>query len=241
MIKLVLPPLRERSLTMEADWPTRTASDPRDHEWETERERGERPPLAGRVAFGGPLAVPVTSDYVTDDPVLRVFVEREAAHSVYHLVHMSVSFAGEPATPRLDSVVIELTMSSTGGPEPVAWSMAPLRITDPVQIERGFRLGPNLKLQDLEVGVGEFEWKASSSRSEIFLQAHRELRADPAWEFRRTAAMALYGSHRLIMVVRSARDEATSVTGTIRAATKGNLLRRYRRDLPDPLSLAAVL
>jgi hypothetical protein len=229
MITVPLPALREQVLTLEPDDPTRGARG----------EGGAVPPLGGRITLGGPYAVAVTADYVADDRDLRAFVENEAAHRVYHIVHMSVSFAGEPARPRLHRAAIEIRLSGTAAPEPVAWSMSPLRVTDSVQVERSFRLGPELKLHDVEVSGAEVEQKESWQRTQVFLQAQRVLRSDPAWEFTRTKTMSMYGSYRLIMVVRAARDEVTSFSGTVTAATRGNLLRRYRRELPDPLVLNA--
>jgi hypothetical protein len=46
---------------------------------------------------------------------------------------------------------------------------------------------------------------------------------------------------RLVMVVRAAKDQPASISVTVAATARGNLLRRYQRDFPDLLSLAAVL
>jgi hypothetical protein len=226
-----LPSLPEQGLTLESSDPSRGA-----------HEAARVPPLTDRIALGGPVAVAVTPDYVADDPGLRAFVAGEAAHAVYYLVHLSVSFAAEPASPRLDSAALDLTLSGPAdAPQPVAWSMSPLRVSDPVQLERRFSLGPELKLADVSVKLGELDRTVSRQREDIFLQAQGELRADPRWEFQHTPAARLYGSFRLIMVVRAATGQPTSLSATIRAATKGNLLRRYRRELTGPLALTAVL
>jgi hypothetical protein len=233
MIELSLPVLPEQELTLESDEPSRGGPDP---------GATGLPPLEGRVTLGGPFTVPVTPDYVADDPSLRMFVEQEAAHSVYHVVHLSLTFAGEPGAPRLARAAIELGLSSTStAAEPVAWSMTPLRVTETAQVERSFTLGPTLKLHEAEASLGGIGQTVTGSRTDVFLQALRELRPDPAWEFTRTRDMHLYGSHRLTMVVRAPRDGATSLSGTVRAATKGGLLRWYRRELPDPLPLVSVL
>jgi hypothetical protein len=231
MITVTLPALVEDQLTLDSDEPTRGA-----------HGTGGVPPLAGRVAVGGPYAVPVTPEFVAGDPGLRAFVEREMAQNVYHLVHLSLSFAAEPAAPALDQAAIELRLSAaTAVCPPVAWSMTPLQITDSVNVERTFRLGPELKLEEAGLSLGSVERTVSGPRTEIFLQAQRELRSDPAWEFQRTRTMRLYGSHRLVMVIRAGKDDAVSISGTVRAATRGNLLRWYRRELPGPLPLTAVL
>jgi len=231
VLVVTLPALREHGLTLESSDPSRG-----DH------AAPRVPPLTDRISLGGPYAVPVTPDYVADDAGLRAFVMAEAAHSVYHLVHLSVSFAGEPATPRLDSATVEITLAGPeGAPPPVAWSMTPLRVSDPVALSRRFTLGPELKLGDASVKLGEFEQDVSRQQADIFLQAQGELQAHPSWEFRHTASARLYGSYRLILVVRAARGAATGLSATVRAATKGNLFRRYRQDLAGPLALTTAL
>jgi hypothetical protein len=198
------------------------------------------PDLTNRVAIGGPYAVPVTAEYVAGDPGLRAFVESEAARFTYHLVHMSASFAEAPGGPRLDSATLTLKLAAPAGhPEPVAWSMAPLQVTDTVQVERRLTLGPQLKLLDVEVSAGQFEQTTSWQRTEVFLQAQRELRSDPGWEFRHTRTMRLYGSFRLTMVVRAASNQHMHISGTVLAATRGNMLRRYRSALPASPPLEA--
>jgi hypothetical protein len=198
--------------------------------------------LTNRVAIGGPYAVPVTADYVASDLDLRAFVDGEAARFTYHLVHMSASFAGTAGQPRLETATVSLKLAApTGSPEPVAWSMAPLRITDTAQVERRLTLGPQLKLQDAEVSAGQFEQTTSWQRIDVFLQAQRELRSDPGWEFRQTRTMRLQGSFRLTMVVRAASNKPVRVTGTVLATTRGNLLRRYRGQLPASPPLEAVV
>ncbi len=202
----------------------------------------ESAPVTGQVFLGGPVSVPVTPDYVAEDPDLRAFVEREAEHSVYHLVHLSVSFRSGPGLPRLHTSSVELRLSSPSKVRaPVAWSMSPLRVSDVSQTERTFSLGPELKFQDVEMTVGGYEASTSRTRAVPFLLGVRELREDPGWEFTRTRTMSLDGSHRLVLVVRSDRNAPTGVTGTVRASTRGNLLRRYKSALPEPLTLNAVL
>jgi hypothetical protein len=233
MIEVVLPVLPERELVLESVSAVRASVDD---------VRSPVPGLAGRVALGGPCAVPVTAEYVAEDPALRAFVEQESATSLYHVVHLSVSFAPRPTAPRLGRVSVELRLASTStAVEPVAWSMTPLRVSSTVHVQDSVRLGPQLKLEHAQVSLGEIGRSVSRDRGEVFLQALRELRSDPAWEFTRTRAISLSGSHRLVLVVRASRDGETSISGAVRAVTRGNLLRRYERELPDPLALASVL
>jgi hypothetical protein len=231
MIELLLPELPEYEIPLEPDGAARG-----------KHEATGATALSGRVALGGPYSIQITPDYVAGDSDLREFIKHEAEHSIYHLVHLSVSFIEDRGAPRLDAATLELKLTSpVGNPQPTAWSMSPLRITDPVQVERRFTLGPHLKLGDAEISGGEFEQTASWQRGEVFLQAQRELRSDPAWQFRHTRTMRLYGAFRLIMVVRAGRNQAVNLTGTVLAATKGNLLRRYRGELPAAPPLEATV
>ncbi|MBB6118574.1 hypothetical protein [Nocardiopsis algeriensis] len=202
----------------------------------------ERGALTERVFLGGPVSVPITPEYTAGDPALKAFVEREAGHSTYHLVHLSVSFANGPGLPPLRTASVELKLSSASGVRPpVAWSMSPLRVDEVSQVQQTFHLGPELKFQDVEVALGGYEASRSAARTAPFLLGMRELRDDPGWEFTRTRTMALDGTHRLVLVVRAERGGTAGVTGTVRATTRGNLLRRYRSALPRPLTLSTVL
>lgn len=235
MIPVVFPDLPEQALVLEPDQTYRGGADGSPEEDGTQL-------LAGRIALGGPHAVPVTLDYVAADPELRTFVAQEAGHYTYHLVHLSVSFAAEPSTPRLERLTVELKLSaSVPQPAPVAWSMAPLRLGDTVQVEHSFRLGPELKLAEADFKLGEVERTVSGQRTKVFLQAQRELRSDPAWEFTSARKISLYGSYRLIMVVRAAVGVTTNIHSTLHAATRENLLHRYRRELPESLPLITPL
>ena len=119
--------------------------------------------------------------------------------------------------------------------------MTPLRVTDAVQVERHFRLGPQLQFENIGVSAGEFEQTTSRQRTEIFLQAQRQLRSDPAWEFRRTRTSGLAGSHRLVMVIRAGRKQDTTISVSVRATTKGNLLHRYAQAVPMVAAVESVV
>ena len=224
LIDIVCPVLQEHELTLDAIISTRG-----------EHSAGRTSELAGRISLGGPYAVPVTSEFVAADSDLRAFVEQEA-DSTFHLVHMSVSFAAEPTTPTFDTVTLGLSLTSAGPPTPVAWSMTPLRMTSTSHVEQRLRLGPQLKLVD-----AEFERTTARDREEVYLQAQRELRSDPAWEFRRTRTAPLHGSHRLVMVIRAGLGQSTAITATVQATVRRPLLRRYKHEVPSAYTLEAVI
>lgn len=199
--------------------------------------------LDGRVQLGGPFAVPVTPEYVAESADLRTFVEQEAVHHRYYLVHISVTFDAAPDDPPLGTAAMDLALLSPGkSGRPIAWSMSPFRITDPTEITSSITLGPQLKLGGIGLaGIGKTITQ-SHDENDIFLQAFRELRADPGWRLRRTAAMTLYGSFRFNMIVRSEIEAATELELTITASVpRRGWLRSYNYSLPDPLIMSAVV
>ena len=252
-VELVVPEMSRRDLTL--DWVETVRGDvPADEEpvYDAPPDgepagpaRGYPPrvvpPLRGRVSVGGPFADPVTPEFVAANAELSAFVRTESAHHEYHVVYMSVSFAARPATPRLVAARVELTLSSTvRTPEPVALSMSPRHFSDSTQVQRVLKLGPQLSLLEVEAGLGEVSRTTTREDREYFLQALNPMRSDPVWEFRRTKAMDHVGAYDQVMVVRTARGAATSVSGVVSASTKGNVWRWYEQDLPEPLRLASV-
>lgn len=198
--------------------------------------------LAGRIKLGGPVCVPVTDSYVDKDADLRAFLAQEALRFTYHLVHLSLSCAPEPQKPRLEWVEVQLMLTSSDHAEPaIAWSMTPLRITDPAEVTSSWQLGPQLKLLGVEATLGKLDRSRTNHQAEVYLEGRNELRYDPVWELRRTRTMALRGSHRMIMVVRAARGSTTTISGTVSGATvSGSILRREHTALPESITVSAV-
>ncbi|WP_405923583.1 hypothetical protein [Streptomyces sp. NBC_00035] len=238
MIEFTFPELPEESLSLSLDRTGRSSGDP----------VPTGPPLEGRVSLGGPLAVPVTSAYTADDKDLAAFVEQEAARAVYHVVHLAVAMAPEPKAPRLDSVRVELDLSAHGVPAasvedpPIAWSMAPSKIKDEVEIGTTLRLGPQLKIAPVQATLGEISRTRTVRRSRPLLEAVGELSARPRWVMRGTKDVPLTGSQRLVLVVRVPIGIVAEVATTVHASVvKGSILRRYVRQLPGALSLSTVV
>lgn len=227
MIDLELPPLPQQKVSLQLESDLRTVGGA----------------LDGRITLGGPIAASVTPAYVAGDADLRLYVEQEAAHSIYHLVHLSLSFEAELDTPALETTALELSLSSTAAAhEPVAWSMMPTRITDPTQLSTTVRLGPQLKLFGIDATAGSWERGRVERDKDVFLEALHELRADPAWHLYRTQTMPLRGSHRFIMVLRAPRGATTRVNITVRASVSaGRWFRHYQTQLQNPLVLSAAI
>ncbi|MFD5555672.1 hypothetical protein ACFWIA_17745 [Streptomyces sp. NPDC127068] len=200
------------------------------------------PPLAGRVRLGGPHALRLTPDELAADPALARYAEDRAALYDHYLVRLSLTFAPEPRSPRLEFAHVGLSLSSTAfAPQPVAHSMDPVRLTDAVQVQRVRRIGPQLSLLGADASLGEVGRTVTFTRNRPLVQALDLGGSAPAWEFRRTEATELTGSYPLSLVVRSGAGAVTELGCTVTAGVKAPLLRRYHRVLPDPLRLHTVL
>ena len=234
VIELPMPQMTERDVRLTAT-SHRSAGQP------TSAPEG----LDGRVRLGGPAFVPIrpSSDFAATSPDLRAFIEQEARQRAYFLVHISLTFEQAPDEPPLESAALDVTLSS---PEalrrPIAWSMVPLRITDPSEVTTSFTIHPHLKLGGTEISGFEAAWSGVRQQSDVFLQAFRELRADPGWRLRRTPTMPLFGSYRFAMVVRAEKGQVAELELDITAAVrKRGFLRTYSYQLPGPIRTAEVL
>lgn len=187
--------------------------------------KGSGPPpserLRGWVALGEPVAIPLTLARVGADDDLRHFIEEAGATHAFHLVHLACSFRPADDEPFAKAwLAVSLARSEGDGeaPTPIAWSMQPQRLSDAVQAAQTVRLGGALKLFDNGPGIESgAETTESWTRHDPFLEAFNELRADPLWEFTRTARAAIRGQFRLTLVVRAPRDVPTA--GEVSLAT----------------------
>ncbi|MDX3228756.1 hypothetical protein [Streptomyces sp. ME19-01-6] len=235
MIDIILPELPERELALVSE----EFTGPSGH---VPRRPAAATTLAGRVALGGPLSVPVTTELVGRVPELKAYVESEANKAnetdsaAYHLVYFSVSCPQETANPQLHTVNLDLTLSADPAGnrravfQPVAWSMTPLQLSGEARGAGPAHLGPRLGF------VGQ---DRATRGARVCLEARRELRSDPGWEIRRTPTASIKGTYRLAMVVRAPRATVSRAVVEVGATVReGHALRRFRAELPEPLLLA---
>jgi hypothetical protein len=210
--------------------------------------------LSGRLRLGGPVSVPISAAFAADDPALRAFIEHEAKTYSYHLVHVALTAVSEPGQDRFERLGIVLNLTSVLNPaaaegtegavpeaKPIAWSMAPMRVTDTSQLTTTLHLGPQLKLFGVEAELGSVERSRTSSDAQVYLEALNELREDPGWELHRTRSMAIRGSHRLALVLRLPADASTRMDATVYATlARGARPWRERAELKDVLPLSTI-
>ncbi|WP_329540578.1 hypothetical protein [Streptomyces sp. NBC_01358] len=234
MIELADPGLTTYDIVLSADDPARGPE-------QGPAEVREPAALAGRLRLGGPHSVRLTPEELAPDPELARYAKEQAALYEHYLVRLSITFVPQAGGPRIRFANVALQLTSGWGPKPVAHSMDPIRLTDPVQIERVRRLGPQLSLLGADASLGEMTRTVGYTTNQPFVQALDLGGSTPAWDFRPTDATELSGAHPLSLVVRCGAGTETELRCTVTAGVEKPLLRRFSRELPDPLRLKAFL
>ncbi|UQA33222.1 hypothetical protein [Streptomyces sp. HNA39] len=234
MIELTDPRLTTYDIVLNADDPTRGPG-------QGSADAREPAALAGRLRLGGPHALRLTPEELAADPELARYAEEQAALYEHHLVRLALTFVPQTSGLRIKFANVSLQLTSGWGPKPIAHSMDPIRLTDPVQIERVRRLGPQLSLLGADASLGEISRTVGYTTNQPLVQALDLGGSSPAWDFRPTTATELSGTYPLSLVVRCGAGADTELKCTVTAGVEKPLLRRFSRELPDPLQLKAFL
>jgi hypothetical protein len=181
-----------------------------------------RMPLSRRLSIGGPLFRPIEPEDADDDEELRRFIEEELGRFRYHLGHLTCTF--RPANDEtFTECWVGLDLVRADGvdePAPIAWSMQPQRLDEPVEISTTIGLGASLKLPPVDIGP-TLERTSTRTHREVYLQAYDEQESTPCWELYRTQSVPLRGMQRLLVVVRSPAGAEIDGTARVQAKVRG--------------------
>ncbi len=158
-----------------------------------------------RISLGRPVCVAL--DVNTVDEAARVFLMGRP-NSTFWLLALTCSFRAVEDEP-IENAWLEVrleTVQPVGSEAPTAWSMEPLRLTNPVQVSNVTKLDGSLKLTSpvvpIEIGPSLGREKTEEFETELpFVEAHREGTPRPSWIFTRTKITEIRGVHRLRTVV----------------------------------------
>lgn len=184
------------------------------------RRRGDELPaealhsLPRRLSIGQPVFRRVNAES-TDDVELRRFLEA-ARDFEFYLGRLTCTLRHDDDDPFASAIVeVALSTAEADHPDPIAWSMDPLRLFDSVPASRKISVSPSLTI--LGVGIkGAAEAGSQRQRKETFLEALYERESTPTWTMYRTSSTPLRGSHRFDLVVRAA--QGTTAVGTVAAS-----------------------
>jgi len=192
-----------------------------------------------RISLGRPVCVAL--DPATVDADARVFLQGRPDSSFW-LLALTCSFRALDDEP-IEKAWVEVrlrTESPGGAPQPTAWSMEPLVLSDPAQVSKVAKFDLSLKLKSevvpVEVGPSvSAERKRDYTQRVPYVEAHREGTARPSWIFTRTPITEVRGVHRLRAVLElpiHAKGRAeVSAGATLRLKLLG--LIPYRANLDD--------
>jgi hypothetical protein len=194
-------------------------------------------PLRGRVIVGGPHGFLISAERAAKDEGLRKLIADKPGHVDFYKVHLGISFVTHNG-PRLESVQLKLSLTADPvNADPFALLIAPAEAGTTVKVKQGARADFKAALP----AVGDVAIGADADReyetTRLFVRGLGLGGDRPGWEFTRTVGQRLEGQCRLELVVQVARDARLTVGGVATAqARAGNLLGRFRAELPYPLT-----
>jgi hypothetical protein len=195
-------------------------------------------PLRRRLSLGGPATRRIDTGS-TDDVELQRFLKDQGANYDYYLLRLDCSVRHDHEEPFASALVaVDLSGRDPAEPTPIAWSIDPIRLFDPVQVSRTVSLGPSLKIVAaglLDVGLqAKAETHEQHERKEIILEGLYELESTPTWTMFKTGSTELRGLYRFHLVVRSPKGATTIgvVTASATVERKRFGLIAYHAALP---------
>jgi hypothetical protein len=162
-----------------------------------------------RIWLGQPVCLPADLDHVDEDAKPFLMGRPD---STFTLLAVTVSFAHDEDNP-LKSAWVDITLrrqSPPDMPEPLAWSMVPFDDSDPVNVTKKAVFNGSLKLESpalgLDVGPSmERENDRTYTQRAVSVEALREGKSTPRWQFSETDVSPIRGTHRLTLIVDTAR------------------------------------
>lgn len=173
--------------------------------------------LDKRLSIGGPVTRRIGPES-TDDVELQRFLEDEGADHDFYLVRLDCTLRHEDDEPFASALLaLDLSAREDDASAPIAWSMDPIRLFDPVPVSRTISLSPSLKI----LGIGldaKAEVGDKRERKDVFVEALYELESTPTWAMFRTGSTQLRGVQGFNFVVQ-ARKGTTTVGNVAASAT----------------------
>jgi hypothetical protein len=190
--------------------------------------------LEHRVSLGEPHATRLLADNL--DAVAADYLRSAEQQATFYLLSLFISFRPQDDAP-LVSADVSVLLTHDGPANlaaPIAWSMDPTEVSEPVKARTEVAFTASLGLVKAEVSR-----TIGSEPRETFLLGLGERQSNPEWQFRTTSGQPqLTGLHRLTTVV-CAPSATVCQAGIIVAATVRKRragLFHYRAELPTSMA-----
>ncbi len=190
-------------------------------------------PLENALEIGGPVSRRIEVGGADGD--LRGFHADVAEGFTFHLVHLTATFTPLEEEPFTEALIqILLSNPDASQPGTIAWSLAPDRLEDVVQLSRQLSLNASLEITAIApVAPGmEAGWSRGKTvdRKQAFLLGGNELRSNPKWQFKETDATRIEGMMRLMLVVKGPQGHDAEGTVKVSASVRRKRLGIFRYD-----------
>lgn len=195
--------------------------------------------VAGQIAIGRSEPKRLHPDSPEVGPELARQLEREAERHHYHLLMLSCTIrpAAAPVVRATFSVQL-LQATVTGVPDPVVWSMDPLRRATPVKHRREISVGPSIKIIPEIVELGGTAGYTDEYTSQMWhVVGLGEGESQVEWVFTATPAVDLTGVHHLGLVAKTSARVSCRADLALAATRQEKKLGLvpYRAEIPPRL------
>lgn len=164
--------------------------------------------LTDRASLGRPVVIELTPERAGDDKPLAAFIEAESSKYRYALVYLAATFTpqeGERFARAWVTVDLNLVPGESGE-APIAWSMEPIRSSNPLTWNRSLSVHAHAGFAQTTGQSG-----STSTMEMLFCLANGLQSSRPYWELTDTDQHRLSGSHQFHLVVRAPLGRATGI------------------------------
>ncbi|WP_433832302.1 hypothetical protein ACQP2E_15780 [Actinoplanes sp. CA-015351] len=190
--------------------------------------------LPRRLSMGQPVFSAIAPASVDDGTPLGEYLRTEAGTSTYYLLDLVVNLRPDKNESFTElGVGVRLSTDGTARDQPIAWSLSPLRSTEPAPVKR--TVGLTVKAVIIEPKV---ERQTEEARDVNFVVAYGQRESAFEWRYQPTAQRALDGAlqmHAIVKAPAGVEVRADIVVAATLQLPGGFPKRRYRAELPAQL------
>lgn len=196
----------------------------------------DTPILRDRLSIGEPIIFEISPDMVTEDE-LREYLRSERASSKYSLLDLVVNVRPGDGEVFSDlGVGVRLSGSDPSRPEPIAWSLSPMRLSTFVPVRR--TVGLTVKAGLVEPKI---EHQSEQTYQEDLVVAFGKRESNFEWHFKGDRQRPLVGAYQMQAVIKSPAgcdfQMQIVVAATVQRSRLNFRAHRYRAVLPPSVHI----
>jgi hypothetical protein len=191
--------------------------------------------LPGRLSIGEPIMFAISPELASEDNSLREYLRAEAAASTYFVLDLVVTARPDNGEAFSElGLGVRLRGGDPAQPEPIAWSLSPMRSSSLIPVRR--TVGLTVKAGLVEPKI---EQQSEQNREDNFVVAFGMRESNFEWRYRGSRQHPLDGTYQMQAVIKSPAGVdllAEIVVGaTVQISRPFLNTRQYRAALPPRL------